>query len=342
MPGDGKGLALYRHMVLTRALEERLVALKRQGRVPGGVYRSLGQEAGAVGSAAALDVAAGDVVCPMIRDLGAILVAGVAPGVVLSQYLATTHSPSRGRDLHICFSAIRHGVLGHIAPLGTMLPVMAGVALAFRMRGEPRVALVYAGEGTLSTGAAHEGINLAAVQRLPLVIVAQSNGYAYSTPSARQTATRRLSDRAAGYGIPAAQVDGNDVFAVFDAARQAVAHARAGGGPVFLDLITYRLCGHAEHDDKRYVPAGESEGWASRDPLVLCARRLLAEGEATAATLRATDDAIAADVERAADVALAESAPAPESALADVLARPAPDGRWYREAPHRTPPSRSR
>ena len=312
---------LYSLMCLTRALEERLVTLKRQGRVPGGVYRSLGQEAASVGAAAAMDFASGDIICPLIRGLGAVLTAGVPPVTVLRQYLATAGSPTRGVDLHICFSDLERGVLGHIAPLGVMLPVLAGVALSFQHRGEPRVALVQVGDGTLSTGAAHEGINFAAVQRLPLVIVAENNGYAYSTPAARQSAVASLADRALAYGIPAESVDGNDVLGVRRAVAVAVARARRGEGAFFLELQTYRRSGHAEHDDQRYVPAGEVAHWASRDPLVRHARWLRGNERWTDADFLAVDQRVREDLDAAVEAALADAAPAGPTALERVYAR---------------------
>ncbi|MGH7696385.1 MAG: thiamine pyrophosphate-dependent enzyme, partial [Gemmatimonadaceae bacterium] len=166
-------------MRLTRSLEERLVALYRQTKVVGGVFRSLGQEADAVGSSYALEPR--DVMSPLIRNLGSMLVKGAAPVDVLRQYMAKGDSPTRGRELGLHFGDISRGMLGYISPLGDMVAVMAGVTLSFRMRGEDRVGLVYAGDGATSTGAFHEGINLAAVQRCPLVVVVESNRYAYST-----------------------------------------------------------------------------------------------------------------------------------------------------------------
>jgi TPP-dependent pyruvate/acetoin dehydrogenase alpha subunit len=183
---------LYYWMRLTRSLEEKLVNLYRQTKVVGGLFRSLGQEADAVGSAYALDRSKGDILSPLIRNLGSMLVQGALPLEVLRQYMAKAESPTRGRELNIHFNDLERGFLGQISHLGDMVPVMAGVTLSFRMRQEPRVGLVYVGDGAMSTGAFHEGINFAAVQRLPLVIIAENNGYAYSTPLHRQTAVAQL------------------------------------------------------------------------------------------------------------------------------------------------------
>src|SRR5213596_1647992 len=235
MPPKAKGggglsrdqlLDLYYWMRLTRSLEERLVALYRQTKVVGGLFRSLGQEADAVGSAFALRK--DDVLSPLIRNLGSMLVKGATPVEILRQYMAKGDSPTRGRELNIHFGDIERGFIGQISPLGDMVPVMAGVTLTFKVRGEDRVGLVYVGDGATSTGAFHEGINFAAVQRCPLIVVVENNGYAYSTPTDRQTLAREFVDKAIGYGIPAEQADGNDVIAVYEATKRAVERARRG------------------------------------------------------------------------------------------------------------------
>ena len=173
-------------MRLTRSLEERLVNLYRQTKVVGGLFRSLGQEADAVGSAYALEQ--GDMLSPLIRNLGSMLVKGATPVEILKQYMAKGDSPTRGRELNIHFGDTERGFIGQISPLGDMVPVMAGVTLTFKMRGEDRVGLVYVGDGATSTGAFHEGINFAAVQRCPLVVIIENNGYAYSTPTTQADA----------------------------------------------------------------------------------------------------------------------------------------------------------
>jgi len=248
-------LELYYWMRLTRTLEERLVALYRQTKVVGGLFRSLGQEADAVGSAFALRRE--DVLSPLIRNLGSMLVKGATPVEILRQYMAKGDSPTSGRELNIHFGDTGRGFIGQISPLGDMVPVMAGVTLSFKMRGEARVGLVYVGDGATSTGAFHEGINFAAVQKCPLVVVVENNGYAYSTPTAKQTLARQFVDKAVGYGIPGEQADGNDVIATYEVTKRAVDRARRGEGVSLIELITYRRKGHAEHDNQSYVPAGE-------------------------------------------------------------------------------------
>src|SRR6059058_6222588 len=206
---DGQMLELYRYLKLTRLVEERIVNLYRQTKVVGGVFRSLGQEATAVGSAYALKPE--DFVTPLIRDLGAVLVKGIRPREIFAQYMAKAWGPSGGRDLNIHFGDMSRGFIGPISHLGDMIPVMTGVLLAARMQKKDLVALAYIGDGGMSTGAFHEGLNFAAVQRLPLIIIAEHNWYAYSTPTSKQTAVANLADKAAAYGIPGYVVDGNDV-----------------------------------------------------------------------------------------------------------------------------------
>src|SRR5688572_9424128 len=274
-------LELYYWMRLTRTLEERLVALYRQTKVVGGLFRSLGQEADAVGSCFALERR--DVMSPLIRNMGAMLVKGATPLEILKQYMAKADSPTRGRELNIHFGDIgeagkTRGFLGQISPLGDMVPVMAGVTMTFKMRGEDRVGLVYVGDGATSTGAFHEGINFAAVQKLPLVVVIENNGYAYSTPTSKQTAAKQFVDKAIGYGVYGEQVDGNDVLAVYDVTKRAVDRARAGQGVTLIELMTYRRKGHAEHDNQSYVPEAEIERWArENDPIERYLRRLVEE-----------------------------------------------------------------
>src|ERR1041385_4986272 len=256
-------LELYYWMRLTRTLEERLVALYRQTKVVGGLFRSLGQEADAVGCAYALERR--DIMSPLIRNMGAMLVKGATPVEILKQYMAKGDSPTRGRELNIHFGDTDRGFIGQISPLGDMVPVMTGVTMTFKMRREDRVGLVFVGDGATSTGAFHEGINFAAVQKCPLVVVVENNGYAYSTPTNKQTAAKQFVDKAIGYGVPGERADGNDVLAVYDVTKRAVDHARAGKGVSLVELMTYRRKGHAEHDNQSYVPKGEIERWAEED-----------------------------------------------------------------------------
>jgi TPP-dependent pyruvate/acetoin dehydrogenase alpha subunit len=324
-------LDLYYWMRLTRSLEERLVNLYRQTKVVGGLFRSLGQEACAVGTAYALRPE--DVLSPLIRNLGSMLVKGATPLEVVRQYMAKGDSPTRGRELNIHFGDVEErNFIGQISHLGDMVPVMAGVTLSFKLRKEPRVGLVYVGDGATSTGAFHEGINFAAVQRCPLVVIVENNLYAYSTPTSKQCAAERLADKAAGYGIPGVRADGNDVVAAYEATRDAVARARRGEGVTLIELMTYRRKGHAEHDNQSYVPAGEIDRWArENDPLDRFLQRLTGTEGVAATELEAIDARVQAEIDDATDIAEKSPAPEPGDGLVGVYADPpeAP-ALWYR------------
>ncbi len=255
-------LRLHEAMLLTRLTEERLVKLFRQGKTLGSVYRSLGQEATACATALALGP--DDVIAPLIRNLGSMLVRGVQPEEVFLQYLGRATSPTGGRDHNNHFGGMARGIVATTSMLGALVPVMAGVALGFRQRNERRVAMTWIGDGGSSTGAFYEGLNLAVVQKLPLIVVGEANGFAFSTPPERQMAGR-LSARA--QGAFSLTVDGNDAAAVYAAAVQARQHCLEGRGPVFLVCETFRLSGHAEHDDQRYVDPQQLEAWRAKDPL---------------------------------------------------------------------------
>ncbi len=303
-------LELYRYLKLTRLVEERLVNLAKQTKVVGGVFRSLGQEATAVGTAYALG--SKDFITPLIRDLGAVLVKGIRPREVFAQYMAKAWGPSGGRDLNIHFGDMEKGFIGPISHLGDMIPVMTGVLLAARMQQKEIVAIAYIGDGGMSTGAFHEGINFAAVQKLPLIIVAEHNQYAYSTPTILQTAVKDLAEKAAGYAVPSSIVDGNDVFACYEVTRSAAEFARGGGGPVLIEAKTYRRRGHAEHDDQRYVPAGEIEWWEkNNDPIDRCERFLLEKNIAGQEKLEEITAGVLREIEE--DCAWAESSPMPDA-----------------------------
>jgi TPP-dependent pyruvate/acetoin dehydrogenase alpha subunit len=306
-------LELYRFLQLNRRLEDRLTNLYRQGKVVGGLYSSRGQEAVSVGTAYALGPR--DVIGPLIRNLGALLVRGVAPREILTQYLARATSPTGGRDCNLHFGDLTRGIVSPISMLGALVPVMAGVALAAKYRGEDFVAMTWIGDGGTSTGDFHEGMNVAAALDVPLVVVGENNGYAYSTPTARQTRLRDLAQRAAAYGIPAAIADGNDVLAVYEATRAAVGRARSGGGPQFLEVKTFRMKGHAEHDDASYVPPEVVAAWRARDPIERFERHLVGSGLASSAHLAEIVEALDRELTADVDFALESPWPAPDSAL---------------------------
>ena len=326
-------LEIYYYLRLTRMLEERLVALYRQTKVIGGLFRSLGQEGESVASAYALERGRNkDILSPLIRNLGSLLVMGAQPIEILRQYMAKAGGPTHGRELNVHFNDLEKGYLGQISHLGDMIPVMAGIALSFKLRGEPRVGLVYIGDGGMSTGTFHEGLNLAGVQRLPLVVIGEYNHWAYSTPPKKQFAVKDLADKAKGYGIPAVTVDGNDVFAVYEATKFAVERARRGKGVHFIEVKTYRRKGHAEHDDQHYVPKDELDRWSSQnDPVDRYTQRVLAADMVSEADLKDVDDRVRVEVDEATDACVDDPLPQPDTALPGVyLDPPAADKLWFK------------
>jgi TPP-dependent pyruvate/acetoin dehydrogenase alpha subunit len=322
-------LEMYYFARLARDIEERLVILFRQSKVIGGLYRSLGQEGESVATAYAL--ARTDAILPLIRNMGALMTMGVRPKEIFLQYMAKGSSNSRGRDLNIHIVHLpKDGeqqpvIVGPISMLGDSIPVAAGIAMGARMRSStgsgpgpstgsapvrPLVAMAWIGDGATSTGAFHEGLNFAAVQKIPLVVVAEDNKYAYSTPIAKQMAIRTIDERAAAYGIPHEMVDGSDMLAVYDVARRMVDRARAGEGASLIGVDTMRMQGHAQHDDARYVPKALLEEWAAKDPIAKYRSLLIEQSIATAQEL---DEIDAMTKSHAAEEArLAEEAPMPD------------------------------
>lgn len=309
---------LYYYLRLNRRVDEQLVNLYRQGKVVGGVYASLGQEAISVGTAYALEPR--DVIGPMIRNVGAMIVRGYRPRDVFLQYMGRRDGPTGGRDANTHFGDMARGVVAPISMLGELVPVLAGVALATRIRSEKRVALTYVGDGATSTTPFHEGLNFAAVLKLPLVIIVENNGWAYSTPLEKQTAVPDLAERGKAYGLPATSVDGNDVLKVYEATRAAADRARGGGGPRLIEAKTMRMKGHAEHDDARYVPKEQLEQWRKKDPITCFERYLVDRRFMTAEEKAAIEARIEKEIRE--DVGFAESSsfPPPEDAARPVWA----------------------
>ncbi len=259
-------LDLYYYMQLNRQLEDRMVRLFRQNKIVGGLYSSLGQEATSVGTTYALEPR--DWIAPMIRNIGALLVKGFKPRDIFTQHMARYTSPTLGKDgtSHFGDLKVRH-VVSPISMLGDLIPVMTGVALAGRYLGQKIVAMTWIGDGGTSTGAFHEGLNFAATQRAPFVLVVENNQWAYSTPVKKQVPVRDLAERARAYGIQGMVVDGNDVVAVYQTAKEAVERCRAGEGPVLIEVKTMRMKGHAQHDPAEYVPKKMFDYWKARDPI---------------------------------------------------------------------------
>ncbi len=258
-------LGIYRNLLITRGIEERGHILYRQGKIPGSFYTGRGNEAAAVGVATAMG--SDDVGAPLQRDMGVHVTRGVEPWRIFAQYMGRVDGPTRGRDGNVHMADHRFGLLAMVSHLPAMLPVAVGCALAFRIRGDKRVALGWFGEGSAARGDAHEAMNFAGVRRLPVVFICDKNQWAYSTPTHLGYAVEHLADRAAAYGFDGVVVDGTDALAVYREAKRAIEQARAGGGPTLIECQTLRMEGHAVHDDAFYVPKEMFEEWAKRDPL---------------------------------------------------------------------------
>ncbi len=259
-------IEIYRWMVLNRKMEQALENLYKQGKVVGGVYFGLGQEACSCASAFALGK--DDWLAPMIRNQGSLLVRGFEARDMMMQYMAKADSPTKGRDGTSHFGDIsQRNVVSPISMLGDLVPVMAGVALGARLQGRNIAVMTYIGDGGQSTGVTYEGINFAAVQDLGLVLLVESNLWAYSTPSEMQYRVQDLAERAIGYGIPGVIVDGTDTCQVYDAAHDAVERAHSGEGPTLIEAKMMRMKGHAIHDAADYVPKPMFEYWRRRDPI---------------------------------------------------------------------------
>lgn len=269
-------LRAWRFLRLQRAIEERAEKLYKAGHIHGGNFSGRGQEAISVGTALALGP--DDKVAPMIRNLGTVLVRGYTAKDVLSSFLAKATSPNRGKDNSTHFGDPEgKGVVSCISMLGTLVPVMAGMALAAKLQKKAIVTMTYVGDGTTSTGEFHEGLNIAAIHRVPFVLIIENNQWAYSTPVAKQTPVKDLAVKAAAYDIPYAVGDGNDVVEVYRLTKRYVDEARAGGGPRVIEFKTMRMRGHAQHDAAEYVPKALFEEWAKKDPIDRCEKALLAE-----------------------------------------------------------------
>jgi pyruvate dehydrogenase E1 component alpha subunit len=294
---------LLRAMLLMRGIEERAMTLYRQGKVPGSFYDGYGQEA--VSAGAAFAMAPEDRLCVLHRDLAAHIIRGVTPARILAQYMGREAGVTRGRDGNVHFGDFRLGCVGMVSMLPDMMLVATGMAMAFKLRGERRVAMTWFGDGSTSRGDFHEAMNWAGVQKLPVVFVLENNQYAYSTPLEKQFAVDPV-ERAAAYGFVGVTVDGNDVEAMFEVARAARERALAGEGPTLIEAVTMRMHGHAAHDDMKYVPKEQVEEWRKRDPIERQENRLRELG-VDVDELRAS---VKAEIDAATEEALA--APMPE------------------------------
>ena len=337
-------LDLYYYMRLNRAVEDTMVKLFRQNKIVGGLYSSLGQEAVSVGTASALEKK--DWLAPMIRNIGALLVKGVPPRDVFMQHMAKYDSPTKGKDGTSHFGDLDNlHIVSPISMLGDLIPVMTGVAMAGRYLGHKIVAMTWIGDGGSSTGVFHEGLNFAATQKAPFVLVLENNLWAYSTPVKRQVPVENLADRAKAYGVKSFVVDGNDVAAVYTTTKEAVDLARAGHGPILIEAKTFRRLGHAQHDPAEYVPADMKKYWEERDPIARHERFLLKEKFLDEKGKKEIEAKISALLEKERD--FAEKSPMPPAEFAEVGVYCTGDdchkirAKWERPVAEVTPPKSS-
>src|SRR5215217_2629907 len=310
-PEDRVGL--LRAMLMMRGIEERAMTLYRQGKVPGSFYDGFGQEAVSAGAAWAMR--SQHRLCILHRDLAAHLIRGVEPARIFAQYMGRAGGVTGGRDGNVHFGERRVGCVGMVSMLPDMMLVATGLAMAFKLRDEKRVAITWFGDGSTSRGDFHEAMNWAGVQKLPVIFILENNQYAYSTPLDQQFAVDPV-ERAAAYGFPGVKVDGNDVEATFEVARQARERALAGEGPTLIEALTMRMHGHAAHDDMKYVPKEKVEEWQAKDPIDRQVRRL----EALGVDVAALRDEIRAEIDAAVDAALEMPMPDGETATDRVFA----------------------
>src|SRR5687768_2405123 len=311
-------LQMFYWLKLIRSFDDRLSLGVRQGKVRSGVYTGIGQEAIVVGSCFGLRK--DDWIFPLHRDLGALLMKGVEPRVMMAQMFGKVDGLSKGRDSALHSGVPELGIFGNTSMLGANLPVAAGLGLTFKMEKTDNVVVAYFGEGASNTGDFHEALNFAGVQRLPIIFVCENNLYAYSVPVEKSMAIDDVADRAESYGFEGVSINGNDVLAVYQSTQGALARARNGHGPTLIECKTYRWHGHSEHDKAFYRTDEELAMWKSRDPIptfttFLQARNVLAEDK-----LKEIEARVSATIDDAVEFAMNAPEPAPEEAVADLYA----------------------
>jgi 2-oxoisovalerate dehydrogenase E1 component len=313
--------SMYRTILLPRLIEEKMLILLRQGKLSKW-FSGIGQEAIAAGVVSALED--NDYILPMHRNLGVFTGRGVDLLTLIRQLLGRDGGFTRGRDRTFHFGILRHHIVGMISHLGAMVPVADGLGLAAQLKGTRQVTAAFIGDGSTSEGDFHEAANLAAVWKLPVIIVIENNQWGLSTPTSEQYACADLADRAPGYGMPGAVVDGNDYLAVYRAVRSAADRARRGEGPTLLEFKTFRMRGHEEASGTAYVPKEIVEEWGQKDPVLRFERFLIEQKLLTEADAKKLRGELKREIDRLVDEALATPDPdsTAEAELADVYASP--------------------
>ncbi|BBO16638.1 thiamine pyrophosphate-dependent dehydrogenase E1 component subunit alpha [Candidatus Brocadia pituitae] len=313
-------LRLFYYLKLTRRLEDRVTSLYHQGKILGGAWTSNGTEAVSVGYGYALEK--NDIAAPYFRDMGVFLIRGITAKRIMAQYLGKKTGVTGGKEGNVHVGDLQYGVFGFPSHLADNYPVGAGAALAFKIRGEKRVVAACTGDGGTSRGDFHEGMNLAAVRKLPIVFICNNNQYAYSTPLKLQMAINNVAERALAYGMPSKIVNGNNVMEVYTAAKEAYETARNGGGPTFIECKTMRMHGHSEHDSAKYVPRELLEEWKKKDPILHMETYLMENQIAKKEELDGIDLQVQKEIEEAEAFAEESPYPEPEEVLKGLYATP--------------------
>ncbi len=308
--------AMLRKMLEIRICEERIQRLFEEGLVRGSTHLCIGQEAVSAGAAAAMEPERGDTVLCTYRGHGMALALGMSCSTLLAELMGREGGCCKGKGGSMHLTDVEHGLLGTFAIVGAHLPIAAGAALTAQLRRTGAVTLAVFGDGAVNNGAWHEAVNLAAIWKLPVVLLCENNLYGEYTPFAETSPVPDVADRAAAYGIPFRVVDGQDADEVFRAVRAAVRRARRGGGPTLIEAKTYRFVGHSRSDPAAYRPPGELERWRKRDPIRIAAARLGIGDEA----LRRLEERTRKEVDAALREAMQQPHPALESLREDILA----------------------
>src|SRR3954453_13914734 len=309
---------IFETMVLTRAVEDRMVAMYRGGDLLGSLYTGHWHEAISVGAASCLRP--DDYMAPIHRDLGAHLWRGMEPWQVMASFMGKATSPTGGRDGTLDYGRLDLGIYNPPSHIPANFPVATGMAFAAKYRGQDRVCLAFCGDGSTSRADFHEALTLSSVLKLPNVFVIENNQFAYSTPLQMQSNSETFAAKAVAYGIPGAKVDGTDALAVRDAVDEAVTRARAGEGPSLIEGVTMRMHGHAEHDPADYVPQEMYEEWAKKDPVELFENVLVQAGVIDADTAKQVREDARQQAIAARRKALADPMPDPSNIEEGVYA----------------------
>lgn len=326
---DAELQKLYRLMVATRALDDRGLALQRQGRI-GFYLQSTGQEASHLGAAYALKDS--DWLFPAYRQPGILLLRNVPLNLIISEWFGNSGDTSKGRQMPVHYSFRQANFVSISSPIGTQLTQAAGAGMAARMRGEDTVFMTFCGDGGTSSNDFHTGLNFAAVYKAPVVFVCENNGWAISVPSEKQTVSTSMAIKADAYGMPGFRVDGNDILAVYRVCKEAVERARRGEGPTLVETVTYRIASHSSSDDAaRYRDAKEFEAWKKRDPIARFQQYLVHKKLWNEAFEQECQDSAKAAIQAAVTAAEALPNPGPETLFDDVYMNLTPQLREQRE-----------